>query len=113
MSGQPVPERHGLISEDRANPRATGRRYTRAMIEARHIEALAERLSAALPPGLASLRHELRDNFRVLLRAHLEKLDLVSRERFEVQAELLARTQSRLKALETRLAALEQRQAER
>lgn len=77
------------------------------MIESRHIEALAERLAAVLPPGMRQLRHELQDNFRVVLRAQFEKLDLVSRERFDVQAELLARTQARLKSLEARIAALE------
>jgi ubiquinone biosynthesis accessory factor UbiK len=46
-----------------------------------------------------------------VLRANLEKLDLVSRERFEVQAELLARTQAKLAALEKRLKKLEQDRA--
>ena len=72
------------------------------------IEELAERLTAILPPGLKGLRAELEDNFRAVLRANLERWDLVSRERFDIQAELLARTQKRLKELEARLAALEQ-----
>ena len=71
------------------------------------IEELAARLAALLPPGLKGLRTELQDNFRAVLRANLEKLDLVSRERFDVQAELLARTQARLAALEKRLKRLE------
>lgn len=78
------------------------------MLDPRTLDALAARLTQALPPGLAQLRSELQDNFRVMLAAHLEKLDVVTRERFDVQAELLARTQARLKALETRLADLEQ-----
>ena len=77
------------------------------MNEFKGIEELAERLSAILPPGLKSLRAELEDNFRAVLRANLERWDLVSRERFDVQAELLARTQRRLKELEARLSALE------
>ena len=56
------------------------------------------------------LRRELEDNFRAVLRANLERWDLVSRERFDVQAEVLARTQKRLRELEARLAALEQQQ---
>ena len=71
------------------------------------IEDLAEKLAGLLPPGLKTLRAELQDNFRAVLRAKLEKLDLVSRERFDVQAELLARTQAKLKALEARVAGLE------
>lgn len=77
------------------------------MNEFKGIEELAERLTAILPPGLRSLRAELEDNFRAVLRANLERWDLVSRERFDVQAELLARTQARLKAVEARLLALE------
>ena len=73
----------------------------------RKIEELASRLASALPPGLKSLRTELEDNFRAILRANLERFDLVSRERFEAQAELLARTKAQLEALEQRLATLE------
>ncbi|HEY1075133.1 MAG TPA: accessory factor UbiK family protein [Fontimonas sp.] len=75
----------------------------------RQLEELAARLSQLLPPGLKGLRHELEDNFRAVLRANLEKWDLVGRERFDVQAELLAKTQARLASMEQRLAELESR----
>lgn len=78
-------------------------------METRGIEDLAAKLAGILPPGLRSLRGELEDNFRAVLRANLEKWDLVSRERFDTQAELLARTQKKLAALEKRIKALEQR----
>lgn len=71
------------------------------------IEELAGKLAGLLPPGLRTLRAELEDNFRAVLRANLEKFDLVSRERFDVQAELLARTLARLKTLEERVRQLE------
>lgn len=71
------------------------------------LEDLAARLAAVLPPGMKALRRELEDNFRAVLRANLDKWDLVSRERFDVQAELLARTQKKLGALEQRLKDLE------
>ena len=77
------------------------------MNEFKGIEELAERLASILPPGLRGLRAELEDNFRAVLRANLERWDLVSRERFDVQAEVLARTQKRLRELEARLEALE------
>ena len=79
------------------------------MVDNRNLEDLAARLARVLPPGLAGLRNELEDNFRAILRANLERFDLVSRERFEAQAELLARTRAKLDALEQRLAALEAR----
>ncbi len=77
------------------------------MVDTRQLEDLAASLSRLLPPGLSGLRRELEDNFRAVLRANLEKWDLVSRERFDVQAELLARTQIRLAALEQKLQQLE------
>lgn len=80
------------------------------VMEPRQLEDLAAKLGQMLPPGLKGLRHELEDNFRAVLRANLEKWDLVSRERFDLQAELLRRTQTKLAALEQRLQALEQRQ---
>ena len=73
------------------------------------LEDLAARLARALPPGLSSLRAELEDNFRAILRANLERFDLVSRERFDAQAEMLVRTQAQLEALEQRLAELEKK----
>ena len=79
------------------------------MAESRKVEEIASRLAQALPPGLKTLRAELEDNFRAILRANLERFDLVSRERFEAQAEVLAKTQAKLEALEQRLAQLEKK----
>jgi ubiquinone biosynthesis accessory factor UbiK len=79
------------------------------MIDAKVLEDLAARLAQVLPPGLKGLRAELEDNFRAVLRANLERFDLVSRERFDAQAELLGRTRAQLEALEERLRALEKR----
>lgn len=81
------------------------------MIQAKTIEDLAAKLSGVIPPGLKGLRHELEANFRAVLTSNLERFDLVSRERFDLQADLLARTQSRLAKLEKRLETLEAKQA--
>lgn len=78
-----------------------------AAFDTRSLDELAAALARALPASMKSLRGELESNFRALLRAHLDKLELVSRERFDTQAALLARTQARLVELERRLAALE------
>jgi BMFP domain-containing protein YqiC len=77
------------------------------MLDPQKIEDVAARLASVLPPGLLGLRRELEENFRAVLRANLERFDLVSRERFDIQAQLLSRTQERLLQLEQRLAALE------
>jgi hypothetical protein len=83
------------------------------MSDPRILEDLAARLARVLPPGLAGLRAELEENFRAILRANLERFDLVSRERFEQQAEVLAKTRAKLEALEQRLEALEGRVSSR
>ncbi len=79
------------------------------MSDSRRLEDLAARLARVLPPGLTGLRAELEDNFRQILRNNLERFDLVSRERFEAQAELLQKTEAKLAALEQRLEQLEKK----
>lgn len=67
------------------------------------IDALAQKLAEAVPPGLKSVGDDLEKNFRAVLRAGLGKLDLVSREEFAVQEAVLARTREKLELLEDRL----------
>jgi BMFP domain-containing protein YqiC len=64
---------------------------------------LASKLADAVPEGLRSMRKDLEENFRAVLSAGLGKLDLVTREEFEVQEAVLARTREKLEALEKRL----------
>jgi BMFP domain-containing protein YqiC len=71
------------------------------------VESLARKLADAVPEGLRSMREDLEDNFRAVLRSSLSKLDLVTREEFEVQEAVLAKTRDKLEALEARLKELE------
>jgi ubiquinone biosynthesis accessory factor UbiK len=71
------------------------------------IDELARKLAESVPAGLRSMREELEQNFRATLRSALDRLDLVTREEFEVQRLVLARTREKLDALAERLAALE------
>ena len=71
------------------------------------IENLARKLAEAVPEGLRSARHELEENFQSVLKQGLNRLDLVTREEFEVQEAVLARTREKLEALEARLKELE------
>ena len=68
---------------------------------------LAKRLSDAIPPQLAAFKNDVEANFKSVLQAGLAKLDLVTRQEFDVQAGVLARTREKLTALEARLATLE------
>lgn len=73
------------------------------------IEQLARRLAESVPQGIHSLREDLEKNFRSVLRSGLGKLDLVTREEFEVQEAVLARTREMLTELEKRLDAVEKK----
>ena len=72
------------------------------------LEDLARRLAEAVPPGLTALRNDLEQNFKAVLQSGLAKLDLVTRQEFDVQAGVLKRSRERLEELERRIAALEQ-----
>ena len=76
------------------------------MIDLAQLDELARRLSSLVPPGLKEGREELQQNFKSVLQAGLGKLDLVTREDFEVQRAVLARTREKLEALERDLARL-------
>ena len=77
-------------------------------LDPRFIDDLAKRLSAAVPPSVVALRRDLEDNFKAVLQAGLTKLDLVSRQEFDVQAAVLRRTREKLDALEKRVAEMEE-----
>jgi len=71
------------------------------------IDKVAKLLAESLPTGLRSVRNDLEQTFRTVLQNSIEKLDLVTREEFEAQETVLARTRERLEALESRLGNLE------
>ncbi len=71
------------------------------------IDGLARRLAESVPEGLRSIGGDLEENFRAVLRSGLARLDLVTREEFEVQEAVLKRTREKLEALEQRVRELE------
>jgi len=71
------------------------------------IENLAKKLAESVPEGLRSVRDDLETNFRGVLQSGLSKLDLVTREEFDVQEAVLARTREKLERLEAKLEDLE------
>jgi BMFP domain-containing protein YqiC len=74
------------------------------MLDPKILDDLAARLTEMAARGPA---RDIEKNARALLNGLFARLDFVSREEFEVQREVLARTRGKLEALEARLAALE------
>jgi ubiquinone biosynthesis accessory factor UbiK len=83
------------------------------MIDLSQIDDLARRLSGLVPPALREGREEMQDNFKAALQAGLAKLDLVTREEFDVQRAVLARTRSQLDELRSLVEQLEAQLTER
>jgi BMFP domain-containing protein YqiC len=78
-----------------------------ADFDPRLIDDLARRLASAVPENVAAVGRDLEQNFKGVLQAQLARLDLVTREEFDVQSAVLKRTREKLTALERRLEQLE------
>lgn len=70
-------------------------------------DVILKRFSSSLPPGAGVLKEDLEKNLRATLHSAFDKLDLVTREEFEVQAQVLARSRAKLEQLEKTVAELE------
>lgn len=79
----------------------------RIMLEPKKIEDVIQTISDAMPSGLTGLPADVEKNIRAALSATFAKLDLVTREEFDVQTQVLHRTRDKLEALEKRVAELE------
>ncbi len=71
------------------------------------LDELARKLADSVPAGLKELKADAERNFRAVLQSVLGKLDLVTREEFDVQSAVLAHTRERLEELAARLKELE------
>ena len=70
-------------------------------------DSILKRFSSTLPPGAGVLKDDLEKNLRATLHSAFDQLDLVTREEFEVQAQVLARSRAKLEQLEKTVAELE------
>lgn len=77
------------------------------MFDTKQLDELARRLSEALPSGVRDMQQDLEKNFRAVLHTAFSRMDLITRDEFDRQAEMLARTRGRLEALEDRVARLD------
>jgi hypothetical protein len=80
-----------------------------SFINSSGLDELARRLADSVPESVRAFGRDLEGNFKAVLQAQLSKLDLVSRQEFDVQAAILERTQAKLTAMEARLKELEAR----
>ena len=102
---------YGVLTADPAISSERPRTYL-TMIDLNPIDDLARRLSTLVPPSVREGREELQQNFKSVLQSGLAKLDLVTREEFEVQREVLLRTREKLEALQQTVAELESQLAQ-
>ncbi|SJM90918.1 conserved hypothetical protein [Crenothrix polyspora] len=77
------------------------------MFDPKSIDDIASRLINAIPPGLNNFKEDMDKNFHAILQSTLGRLDLVTREEFEVQKAMLAKTRAKLEALEKRVLDIE------
>ena len=78
------------------------------MIDPKLLDDLAKKVAGSVPTGLQSLQEDLRKNLRSILESSLSRLDLVTRQEFDIQSAVLVRTREKLERLEKQLAEMEQ-----
>jgi BMFP domain-containing protein YqiC len=76
-------------------------------LDPRQLDELTRSVLSKLPAGIQDMQRDVEKNLRAALQSGLARLDLVTREEFEVQAAVLQRSREKLAALEQRVAELE------
>tara|TARA_B100000900_G_scaffold322381_1_gene281770 strand:- start:138 stop:362 length:225 start_codon:yes stop_codon:yes gene_type:complete len=72
-------------------------------MESDKIRGLIESIVSLLPKNGNSAKEDLKDNIKILLNDYLKKIDVVTREEFDIQKEVLAKTRKKLDELEGKL----------
>ena len=70
------------------------------------IEELSRRISSLIPGDMKHMQADIENNIRSLLQQSLSKMNLVTREEFDVQSAVLQRTRDKLEQLEREVAQL-------
>jgi ubiquinone biosynthesis accessory factor UbiK len=78
-------------------------------MQTQQINQLAEKIESLLPPGLKQVKQDFDNKLKKLLQQQLSKMDFVSREEFDIQSKVLARTREKLEQLEKRIEQLGQK----
>ena len=83
------------------------------MLDPKKLEEIARQIADSVPPGVKNMAEEAEGKIKQVLQAQLSKLDLVTREEFDIETQVLIRTREKLEAMESRIAALEAQQADK
>lgn len=78
------------------------------MLDPKHLDELTQRLSNLIPQGVKNVQGDVEKNIKTILQSAFAKMDLVTREEFDVQTAVLQRTRAKLDALEKQVKALEE-----
>lgn len=81
------------------------------MPDTKFIDELARQISDSIPAGVKGVQQDLQKNIHTLLQGTLAKLDLVTREEFDTQTQVLLRTREKLEQLEKTIAELEEKKS--
>lgn len=77
------------------------------MINAQKINDMADKISSLLPPGVERLKNDIESKIKEVLQQQLANLDVVTRDEFDIQSKVLARTRAKLDELEKKVAEME------
>ncbi len=77
------------------------------MIDPKNIDELAQRITSLMPESATRFQAEIEKNLKAGLKGVLQKMDLVTREEYDVQTAILERSREKLAQLEQRVAELE------
>ena len=82
------------------------------MFDTKFIDDLARQISKAIPAGVKGMQEDVQKNIHTLLQGALSRLDLITREEFDAQSQVLARTREKLEQLEKIISALEEKKSQ-
>lgn len=77
------------------------------MLDPKKLEDLAKQIADAVPPGVKNMAEGAETRVKTVLQSQLSKLDLVTRQEFDIQSQVLIRTREKLEAMEARITELE------
>lgn len=83
------------------------------MINAKKLEEIAQQVTDSIPPGLKNLASDFEDKTKTVIQRKLAELDVVSREEFDVQTQVLLKTRAQIAELEKKIGELEAKLAEK